>query len=217
MPAKSKFTTRALAVGILAVISIAAIPLLMYHGLSKSNAWLDCGTDASTAVARSCVFDLMSFSWLLPDCYDAELTEEFLNYHDASIDVRNETVGEDTQWQWFTSGTGDVAVPLPEVARGEYDELYVSWEYHIVHCVFMWKKLHRAITGSRVVDSYIGNIAHTDHCGRMLLKSDTAAASLASTRRMEHAHSPAMEIGLSTIILTKYPTCGGSSVVTINI
>ncbi|KAM3064762.1 hypothetical protein ACMFMF_011757 [Clarireedia jacksonii] len=37
-----------------------------------------CGLDSETAKANGCIFDLMTMSWLAPECYDDELAEEFL-------------------------------------------------------------------------------------------------------------------------------------------
>lgn len=36
-------------------------------------------------------------------------------------------------------------VPRALALTGEYAELFVDWEYHILHCVYLWRKLHRAM------------------------------------------------------------------------
>ncbi|KAH8648273.1 hypothetical protein BGZ60DRAFT_423026, partial [Tricladium varicosporioides] len=37
-----------------------------------------CGEDVETARANGCIFDLLTMAWLAPDCYDSELSDEFL-------------------------------------------------------------------------------------------------------------------------------------------
>ena len=112
-----------------------------------------CGDDVDTARSNGCFFDIMSFSWLPPLCYDGELVEQFLGLQD---------------WRWYADAGGKQPVPKEEVLAGQHPELFVSGEYHQFHCTYMWRKLHRAILGNGRVDSYIGNYHHTEHCEKML-------------------------------------------------
>lgn len=133
-----------------------------------------CGNSSESALAAGCKFDIMSFTWSHPDCFDGELMTEFLS-------LRN--------WTWWFDTAGEHSVPLDKVASGRYTNLYVTWEYHLAHCTFMWKKMHRAISQQRPLDSYIGNFNHTVHCERMLLN-----------------HMNLLE-DKNTIIRIKYPYC----------
>lgn len=112
-----------------------------------------CGSSRDEAKSTGCHFDPMSFSWLPTDCYDAELTKSFLGLK---------------EWQWFTDADGSPA-PHESVLRGDYDELFVSWEYHLLHCTYTWRKMHRALLRGKPVDNYIGKYNHTAHCEMMLL------------------------------------------------
>ncbi|KAK0648547.1 hypothetical protein B0T16DRAFT_456016 [Cercophora newfieldiana] len=125
-----------------------------------------CGNTTTTARALGCHFDPMSFSWLPAPCYDAELTTQFLGFQ---------------PWQWFSSPEGLSAnttsarrdkeeVPREDVLRGENEYLYVSWEYHKLHCTYMWRKMHRAVLGMAEMDGYIGNYHHTEHCEEILTR-----------------------------------------------
>jgi hypothetical protein len=98
----------------------------------------------------------MSFSWLPSPCYDSQLSEQFLT-------LKN--------WQWFNSPnmTEDAKVEKEEVLKGEHDYLWVSWEYHKLHCTYMWRKMHRAVLRGGFVDQYIGNYEHTEHCEEILM------------------------------------------------
>ena len=48
-----------------------------YASLSSRPKWKDCGNDAETARLRGCSFDLISFAWQTPECYDGELVADF--------------------------------------------------------------------------------------------------------------------------------------------
>ncbi|KAE8380693.1 hypothetical protein BDV26DRAFT_290130 [Aspergillus bertholletiae] len=89
-------------------------------------------------------------------CYDAELSDSFEKLVD---------------WKWYLDRNKTQPVPKEEALQGELDGLYVSWEYHVQYCVYMWEKMHRALLGAgkAAIDTYIGPYSHTEHCGKMLL------------------------------------------------
>lgn len=161
----------------LVATSIAVVLLHPALGISTLPA-NSCGTTAAEARAAHCHFDMMSFCWLPSPCYDAELSAEFLAR---------------SNWTWYRDQTAQQPVSLAEVQSGAHDELFVSYDYHLAHCTFMWRKLHRAVlgVGNAGIDGYIGNYAHTRHCEMMILDM----AGVEGSR-------------LNTIIKTKFPTCG---------
>lgn len=121
------------------------------HPMTQQN----CGSTPDEARRRGCIFDTISFSWSVPECYDAELVREL----DALKTFR-----------FFEDPEGRVGVPMEEVEKGERS-LHVTWEHHLWHCAFMWRKLHRAALANKPIDSYIGNYAHTQHCGEVIIRS----------------------------------------------
>ncbi|EAW12351.1 uncharacterized protein ACLA_063180 [Aspergillus clavatus NRRL 1] len=143
-------------------IITAAFTLLGYIGRSgqlepsSSPRLFRCGTSAAEAKAAGCHFDLMSFSWLPPECYNQDLTNDFLNH---------------TDWQWSLDAEGKHMVSKHFVQQGDFEFLFTSYEYHVVHCVYMWKKTHQAIMEATFdhLDGYIAGLGHTGHCGEMLL------------------------------------------------
>ncbi|PKK41766.1 hypothetical protein CI102_12569 [Trichoderma harzianum] len=174
---------------------------------------VSCGDTPETALARNCTFDLLSFSWLPWECYDNTLTSEFLKYN----------------WTWYRlvspahgSISPDNLKPVSqEVAfLGNETQLYVSVEYHIVHCIFMWRKLHRGLEMERLhlkpgstsgawLDSYVSEFSHTNHCSMFLLDF---VDNLGSSKRLPppdnhqvRTHRAVDEI--SVTIFTKYPSC----------
>lgn len=133
---------------------ILVVFLVLGPNTKHSPEVIHCGDSAAQATQHGCHFDIMSFSWLPPPCFDAELTREF-----ESLQA----------WEWFADPERTQPVAKEEVLRGEADALFVSFEYHRAHCTSMWKKLHRALSMGGFVDSYIGNYNHTAHCAHMLL------------------------------------------------
>ena len=145
-----------------------------------------CGDTPSSARQSNCTFDIMSFSWLPSPCADPELTAEFAG-------VRN--------WTWWLDTDKATAVSLEEVSRGDHTELFVTREYHMYHCTYMWRKLHKGLLKSLetpekrgIVDTYIGKYGHTSHCEMMLLG-------------MEEDHGTVQRNVTDTAIVMKFPRC----------
>ena len=111
------------------------------HRLSASSPlatdYGDCGTSKTVEEARAkgCVFDAMSWIWVRPECYDAELVEDFFT---------------NTNYSWHTEPKlrPETKVPMDVVRRGDHPKLFVQKEYHEVHCAvsfslfspFCWRR-----------------------------------------------------------------------------
>lgn len=134
-----------------------------------------CGGSPEEASEAGCTFDLMTFTWTQPACVDEELTAEFLQLR---------------EWSWWTDADGAEEVPQDEVALGRHEGLFVSWEYQLEQCVYLWKKMQRAVLNKAPLDSYTLDASHTAQCAEMLLDREAPAE---DTR---------------TIVATKYTTCG---------
>lgn len=136
-----------------------------------------CGNTATEARDRGCKFDIISFCWLPEQCYDTQLSQDFDNVHHL---------------EWFMDLNKTQPVSHHDIMTGEHTNLYVNWEYHVNHCTAMWMKMHRAILGDgkKAIDSYIGELSHTKHCGNMLLERESALEEI------------------NTIIRVKFPHCG---------
>ncbi|TQS32735.1 hypothetical protein Golomagni_06943 [Golovinomyces magnicellulatus] len=135
-----------------------------------------CGDTPESAIRNGCKFDIMSFAWSRPECFDAELMEEFLSRYN---------------WTWWRDPAGQHAVSFRDVSAGQNPELFVSWEYHKAHCTFMWKKMHKAILHQKPLDSYIGNLHHTLHCEKMLLSHDTSLMEIKTVIKTKYPDCPA--------------------------
>ncbi|ETI25969.1 hypothetical protein G647_02746 [Cladophialophora carrionii CBS 160.54] len=108
-----------------------------------------CGSSATEAVSRGCVFDVMEFAWVPSRCFDGELLEDFLALRD---------------WEWYLDAAATEAADKDAVAQGRHDEVFVTQQYHIYHCTYMWRKMHRAFLAGDVLDGYIADTHHTAHC-----------------------------------------------------
>jgi hypothetical protein len=116
----------------------------------SSSIYKNCGNTPSTARTRDCSFDLLSFAWQTPECYDSALVSAFLDYPAEP-------------WRYYTNSSAVEEVSPVVAARGEMD-LHVTWEYHVVHCTFMWMQMHRAFAGRGYIDSHLDSWNHTKHC-----------------------------------------------------
>lgn len=80
-----------------------------------------CGNSTEDASAAGCKFDVMSYTWVHPKCFDQELMYGFLGT---------------SEWQWYGDEEGTQPLVLHDVARGQHEYVYVTWEYYINHCTY---------------------------------------------------------------------------------
>jgi hypothetical protein len=93
--------------------------------------WKSCGDNPQTALERGRSFDLISFAWQTPECYDAEIVKGFITH--------NEPDG----WTFYDEMDRNVAVSQETATLG-LQNLGVSWRHHVVHCTYAWRQMHRA-------------------------------------------------------------------------
>jgi hypothetical protein len=144
-------------ISVVLMMAMSICVIIIYHTFSlrpelRRGTFGDCGTSPAEAHSLGCQFDAMSFSWLPAGCYDTELVDDFLA-------LRN--------WEWFYDTARQHAIPKEEVLKGELTNLIVTREYHLFHCTYQWRKMHRGMVKG-VIDSYIANYEHTAHCEHML-------------------------------------------------
>jgi hypothetical protein len=136
----------------------------------------DCGDNPAEARQRGCMFDTISFTWDLPACFNAELVDDYRRQYG---------------FRYYEDRAGVVEVPYEIVALGERD-LHSSWEQHLIHCIYTWRKFHNAWNFGLPVDSYISNVNHTHHCGEEWI---------------EQLYSPLDISSINSMIFVKYPNC----------
>lgn len=134
--------------------SIIATTIVLYSQLPQQPFWTSCGNTSKSARARGCSFDLISFAWQTPECYDSSLVSEFITWDN---------------WTFSTELHGNQTIPLETALQGE-QSLFVTWHYHMVHCTFMWRQMHRAFENGWI-DIHLRAYNHTLHCQKMLLET----------------------------------------------
>ncbi|KAJ4288265.1 hypothetical protein N0V88_007455 [Collariella sp. IMI 366227] len=128
-----------------------------HQSSAQVSRWTSCGSTPTEAKSRGCRFDILSFAWQTPECYDDELMQDFLRY---------------SNWQLYAHpNRTDEVVDLAIALEGQ-KTLYVDWKYHITHCAFMWRQMHRAYALRGYIDSHLENYKHTLHCQWVLIEAN---------------------------------------------
>ncbi|EED21440.1 hypothetical protein TSTA_086730 [Talaromyces stipitatus ATCC 10500] len=114
---------------------------------------LPCGRTPEEARARGCEFDMLVTAWLPPRCIDRELVDEF------------QALGE---WDFYTKYHGVEGDKFgsydPDFLGSVNQTIYTERRWHITHCLFMFKKLTRALVNGWPVDAEAVSEPHTEHC-----------------------------------------------------
>ncbi|KAM3083544.1 hypothetical protein ACMFMG_004193 [Clarireedia jacksonii] len=119
---------------------------------------LPCGKTPEEARARGCEFDMLVTAWLPPRCIDRELVDEFM------------TVGN---WQFYTKphakeedkfGTYD-----PDFIGSVNQTVWTTRRWHVTHCLFMFKKMNRALVNDWTTDAEAVSEPHMEHCMKTFL------------------------------------------------
>lgn len=174
-PRRSRWTWLPLATSFLLGVSIMALLSVSLHrtaaatnrkipemrpgtdaetGLPLSWSHGDCGNSAADAQALGCRYSIVLHAWLPADCLtDDDLADESLMYR-----------GRD--WPFETDG-GNLTVD--ELRGGRYHHFSTTFDWHVTHCMYVWKRMHRAMLDATLkLDSYTANFHHTAHCVEMI-------------------------------------------------
>jgi hypothetical protein len=128
----------------------------VYQGIQDSYPLCYCGTSVVEAITRGCIYDELAITWLPPDCRDTELTDEF----SRSGPEPNGT------WPYYADEAGLIPLGLSEVSlyADNTKHFYATYEWHIVHCNYSWRKMFRSITNKVVLEPGRNNLGHISHC-----------------------------------------------------
>jgi hypothetical protein len=124
-------------------------------GLPMSWSHGDCGNSAEDAKARDCRYSIVLHSWLPKTCLtDADAQDALDMYRDRD-------------WGYETASGRNLS--MEELAAGDYGHFTTSFDWHVAHCMYVWKRLHRIILDpTQELDSYTVNYHHTSHCIEMI-------------------------------------------------
>ncbi|KAG5937033.1 hypothetical protein E4U60_002168 [Claviceps pazoutovae] len=137
-----------------------------------------CGNSTAQALAIGCKYDSLAAAWLPPHCRDDDLTAEF----DRS------GPGKDGQWTYWRDLARTQEISLDELATMGDDKafrFYMTGQWHVVHCIFYWRKEHRARFNGKMVEPRSDTEGHIKHCGKVLMdpEHDTIAGVELNTDR----------------------------------
>ena len=127
-----------------------------------------CGTSISSALAANCIFDQILYAWIPAACHDVSEYEATL----AS-----------GPWPYFEHENG--TVPVDQHLLSATPIVYSSWDFHVVHCSYAWRLLHKAAVEGRQVPSDISPWEHTMHCSKALEHTDFPGRLLNTKVRMQ--------------------------------
>lgn len=127
-----------------------------------------CGSSDLEAIEMGCRYDHIAVDWLPPSCIDDDLVEEF--------DVSRP--GPDGSWPYFeivrptplTRFLSPInATQIDDFAR-EGREYFATREWHILHCMFTWRKQLRAGFDGKHVESWNNKEEHVRHCSDYIME-----------------------------------------------
>ena len=124
----------------------------------KPSASCSCGKSVAEAIARGCKLDPSAPAWLPEHCRDDDLIEEW----------NRSGPGPGGSWPYYTDRYGNVTLTLEELGRladAPVPIFYMTQEWHIMHCVFYWRKLQIAYkTKGLTIEEKYDNDGHIMHC-----------------------------------------------------
>lgn len=120
-----------------------------------------CGNSPSEAKAAGCVFDLMTMAWLPMECYDSELTAQFMEEGPWTFYLSNSTRPEALPEE-------REQIPSLEAISKTTELMWTDRRFHIYHCIYGWKMMHRAIERGWKMESSLATYHHTEHCSDTL-------------------------------------------------
>lgn len=129
---------------------------------------IDCGSTPAEAKQLGCAFDLFSFAYYPPPCYNKNLHDEFLAIHSSDIEWR---------MMDYTS------ITTAEVLEGNHIDLRpISGQFHDLHCTYEWLRLIRALAEERMLDRKLARYVHSHHCSMNLLQKDKTGRNETATQ-----------------------------------
>jgi hypothetical protein len=153
-----------LVLAVTGIVSLMFLVLMEQHQPEKQDPIIhrmpeECGQSPAEARQLGCVFDIVTMGWIPWRCHDAGLAANFLSRDD---------------WAFYRTANMSDRIPTEDIMAGEWDEVYVEYRYHVIHCTYAWRKTQRAAMRGDVLDGYIADDHHTNHCEMMLLHEPLA-------------------------------------------
>ena len=120
----------------------------------------DCGANIAEALALGCKYDSLAAAWLPEHCRDDDLTAEF----------ERSGTGPNGTWEYWADTKHTQPMSLEEIAAladHPGQKFHMDNEWHVIHCIFYWRKEHRARFNGKIVEPRSDNEGHIEHCGHI--------------------------------------------------
>lgn len=136
---------------------------------ARPNCW--CGSTDAEAMAMGCRYDQIAVDWLPEYCIDNDLVAEF----DAS--------GPDANGSWpyfepITMFGSENETDFVRIDNAEIDSFaregrgyYATREWHVLHCMFTWRKQFRARFQAEKVEPWNNHEGHIKHCSEYIISA----------------------------------------------
>lgn len=126
-----------------------------------------CGETLAQAQSLGCSYVAMASAWLPMHCRDTALEEDF-----DSLGP-----GDGGRWQYYKDHNTTSTFEPQEIAdfAGTTQKYYNTWEWHVLHCLFYWRKTHRSHFTKVTVEPRFNTDAHIHHCTKLILSQQRTA------------------------------------------
>ena len=131
------------------------------HGRFSSGT-RHCGNSSTRAEELGCIFDFVGMTWTPPACYDSETVAEFEDWAFSSAPKHG-------PFPYFTDGSAEHRFPDKEAMSHHQGHVWTTYEGHLTHCMYVERRLHRALRGNFGLDSRHRRYRHAVHCSDVVL------------------------------------------------
>lgn len=140
------------------------------NGVSFALPGCNCGDSAAQALDLNCQYDSLAAAWLPPHCRDDQLKAEFDAFGD----------GPNGGWQYWSDVQHTQALAADELGaladRPRGGPFYTTHRWHLMHCLFYWRKAIRAQELGTMLELRYHSDGHAKHCAEMLDTDGTKGA-----------------------------------------
>ena len=146
------------AIILLIITTIALLLIVPFAGNKNApapmpTASLDCGNTSAEAMAKGCRIEPMMYGWVPPECFYDDLSDQYHVYTDR---------------KWYEDRNLQHEVEPSRMLAGELPMVYTTG-YHSAHCLFMWRKMARAVNHRvTLLDNKALSLHHADHCAKSI-------------------------------------------------
>jgi hypothetical protein len=121
----------------------------------------DCGHSTAEAISLGCKYDSLAAAWLPEHCRDDELTAEF----------ETKGPGPNGSWIYWADSNHTHELSLGEIAVMADDpsaRFHMSYDWHVIHCIFYWRKQYRSRFNGKTVEPRDDSEEHIMHCEKVI-------------------------------------------------